>query len=177
MGPGRNRPAWELFLIRILVRPPPPSSSRLLYLSRGRKSNRSVHSCTVSHFFPLLFFFPLERSPRQDARIDSAPRCSIRGEIRKRRRTFSPPPRYRTIRDRSFVRSVQRGSCIIIIYAIITFMTHFILVNCPRRSRPLVITRLGYDRFFLPAWSSSSFDLSFDLIKIAIPRGAIENAR
>lgn len=173
MGPGRNRPAWELFLIRILVRSPPPFVLSLA-LSFARTKIEPLRSLVHGEsFFPPPFFFSLSKDRR--ARIDSAPRCSIRGEIRKRRRTFSPPPRYRTIRDRSFVRSVQRGSCIIIIYAIITFMTHFILVNCPRRSRPLVITRLGYDRFFLPAWSS--FDLSFDLIKIAIPRGAIENAR
>lgn len=141
MGPRRDRPAWELFLIRILVRPPLPPVPCFIFRAdenRTRPYVRSLDESFISLLFLLFFFF-------RKIKMNSAPRCT---EFDSRRNSETSPNFFPSLPNdkRSFVSS-KGGSCIIIIYAIITFMTHFILVNCPPRSRPSVITRrLGYHR-------------------------------
>lgn len=122
--------------------PLPFLPSLALSFARTKIEPARTYVRSMSHLFPFYFcFFFFFRK----IKMNSAPRCT---EFDSRRNSETSPNFFPSLPNdkRSFVSS-KGGSCIIIIYAIITFMTHFILVNCPPRSRPSVITRrLGYHR-------------------------------
>lgn len=166
MGPRRDRPAWELFLIRILVRPPLPPVPCFIFRAdenRTRPYVRSLDESFISLLFLLFFFL----SKDQDELGPSM--YGIRFEEKFGNVAKPSPLRYRTIRDRSFrakgVAVYNHNLCHNYIYdplyprKLSTKIETLGYYTPPRIPSPIA--------FFLPAYSPSSSSFpSFDLIKI-----------